>query len=81
MNNISLRDVPDELLQQIKSLAKQENRSTNQQIIAMLQQAVWLKRRPSSDILLQIDRTRETIADREGVLLDSTVEIRGDRER
>lgn len=43
MANLSLRDVPEDLYQQIKKIADQERRSVNQQIIVLLEQSVQQK--------------------------------------
>lgn len=81
MANFSLRDVPDELYQQIKEIAERERRSVNQQIMVLLERAVQQQKRPSADLLEQIDRQREAIAARVGIMPDSTEFIAEDRNR
>lgn len=81
MVNISLRDVPDELYQQLKEIAEQERRSVNQQILVLLQQAVRLKQRPTTAIWEQIDRRREVIKKRVGITPDSAELVAEDRSR
>ena len=81
MANLSLRDVPDDLYQQIKEIAERERRSVNQQIMVLLERAVQLKKRPGADLLEQIDRQREAIASRVGIMPDSTEQIAEDRHR
>ncbi len=81
MTNLSLRDVPDELYQQIKEMAERERRSINQQILVLLERAVQQQQRPNPDVLKRIDRQREAIAARIGIIPDSTEQIAEDRSR
>jgi len=81
MTNLSLRDVPDELYQQIKEMAERERRSINQQILVLLERAVQQQQRPNPDVLKRIDRQREAIAARIGIIPDSTEQIAADRSR
>ncbi len=81
MTNLSLRDVPDELYQQIKEMAEHERRSINQQILVLLERAVQQQQRPNPDVLKRIDRQREAIAARIGIMPDSTEQIAEDRSR
>jgi hypothetical protein len=81
MTNLSLRDVPDELYQQIKEMAEHERRSINQQILVLLERAVQQQQRPNPDVLKRIDRQREVIAARIGIIPDSTEQIAEDRSR
>jgi hypothetical protein len=46
MANLSLRDVPDELYQQIKEIAEHERRSINQQILVLLERSVQQQKQP-----------------------------------
>lgn len=80
MANLSLRDVPDELYQQIKDIAERDRRSINQQILVLLEQAVRQKR-PKTDVLKRIDSQRAIIAAREGIMPDSTEQLAEDRSR
>ncbi|UFP93139.1 FitA-like ribbon-helix-helix domain-containing protein [Gloeobacter morelensis] len=81
MVNISLRDIPDDVYEQIKQMAGRERRSINQQILVLLEQATRRHRRPAASVLEQIDRQREAIVARIGLLPDSTEDIAEDRER
>ncbi|BAC88663.1 FitA-like ribbon-helix-helix domain-containing protein [Gloeobacter violaceus] len=81
MVNISLRDIPDDVYEQIKQMAGRERRSINQQILVLLEQATRRHRRPAAGVLEQIDRQREAIFARVGLLPDSTEDIAEDRER
>lgn len=40
MTNLTIQDIPDELMVKIQQRAKQENQSFNQQIINLLNQAI-----------------------------------------
>lgn len=40
MNKLILENIPDELIEQIQQLAKQQNKSINDQVISILKQAV-----------------------------------------
>jgi hypothetical protein len=81
MANLSLRDVPDELYQQIKDIAERDRRSINQQILVLLEQAVRQQKRPKTDVLKRIDSQRAIIAAREGTMPDSTEQLAEDRSR
>ncbi len=81
MANLSLRDIPEELYQQIKAMAARERRSVNQQILVLLERSVGLSQRPSAELLEGIDRTRETIFARVGIMPDSVDQINQDRSR
>lgn len=79
MANLSLRDVPDDLYQQIKEIAERERRSINQQIVVLLEHSVQQHKRPKAEVLQRIDRRREAIAARVGIMPDSTEQIAEDR--
>lgn len=81
MANLSLRDVPDYLYQQIKEIADRERRSVNQQIVVLLERSVQQLKRPKADVLERIDQRREAIAARVDVMPDSTEQIAEDRAR
>ncbi len=81
MPNLSLRDVPDELYQQLKEIAERDRRSINQQILVLLEQAVRQQKRPKTDVLKRIDSQRAIIAAREGIMPDSTEQLSEDRSR
>lgn len=79
MANISLRDVPDELYQQLKEMAERERRSVNQQILVMLERSVRQQKRPTDEVWEQIDRQREAIRARVGITPDSAELIAEER--
>lgn len=81
MVNITLQDIPNELYQQIKVLAQRDHRDLNQQLLVLLEQAVQTYKRPKTKVLEQIDRQREAIATRVGMMPDSTELIAPDRHR
>lgn len=81
MRNLSLHDVPDDLYQKIKEIAECERRSINQQILVLLERAVQQQKRPKTNLLERIDRRREAIAARVGIMPDSTDLIAEDRNR
>jgi hypothetical protein len=81
MKNINLENVPDELYQQITEIATEENCSLNQQLLLLLEKEIRSHKRPQPDIIEQIDRRREKITARVGIMPDSTELLRADRER
>ncbi len=81
MADLSLRDVPDDLYQQLKEIAEGERRSVNQQIVVLLEQAVHHQKRPKAEVWERIDRRREAIAARVGIMPDSTDLVAEDRNR
>lgn len=81
MANISLRDLPDQLYQQLKKMAERERRSLNQQILVLLEQSVQLHQRPVAEVWEWIDRRREAIRARVGVTPNAAGLIAEDRSR
>ena len=81
MVNISLRDVPDEVYQQLKQMAERERRSVNQQILVLLERSLSLHQRPSAEVWQQIEQRREAIRARVGVTPDSAELVAEDRSR
>lgn len=79
MANVSLRDVPEELYQQLKQMAEQERRSINQQILILLERSI-AARETSAELWERIDRRREAIYQREGLISDSAQLIAEDRQ-
>lgn len=73
MANKSLRDVPEELYQQLKEIAERERRSVNQQILVLLGRSIRQQKRPTVE-WEQIDHQREAIRVREGITPDSAEE-------
>jgi len=80
MANVSLRDVPEELYQQLKQMAEQERRSINQQILILLERSIAAREKPSAELWERIDRRREAIYQREGLISDSAQLIAEDRQ-
>jgi len=81
MVNISLRDVPDELYQQLKQMAELERRSVNQQILVLLERSLKFHQRPSVEVLQRLAQRREAIASRVGLTPDSAELVAEDRSR
>lgn len=81
MTNLSLRDIPEDIYQQIKAIAERDRRSINQQILVLLEQAVQQQKRPSTNVLERIDQQRDAIAARVGAMPDSANQIAEDRGR
>ena len=79
MVNISLRDVPDEVYQQLEQMAERERRSVNQQILVLLERSLSLYQRPSVEVWQQIEQRREAIRARVGVTPDSAELVTEDR--
>ena len=81
MKTINLDNIPDELYQQIAELAAQENRSLNQQFLMLIEQGVKLNQRSQLKLIEKIDKRKEKIALRVGILPDSTDLVREARKR
>ena len=81
MKTINLDNIPDELYRQIAELAAKESRSLNQQFLMLIEQGVKLDQPPQLKLIEKIDKRREKIALRVGILPDSTDLVREDRER
>ncbi|MBD2310040.1 Arc family DNA-binding protein [Chroococcidiopsis sp. FACHB-1243] len=81
MVNISLRDVPDELYQQLKQMAELERRSVNQQILVLLERSLKLQQRPSAEVWQRLGQRREAIASRVGLTPNSAELVAEDRSR
>ncbi|NEO67070.1 MAG: Arc family DNA-binding protein [Moorea sp. SIO4G2] len=61
MTTFTLRDIPQELYQQIKDMAAREGRSVNQQILVLLERSVLLSQRPPADVLKGAIQTRSQV--------------------
>ncbi|NEQ84228.1 MAG: Arc family DNA-binding protein [Moorea sp. SIO2I5] len=61
MTTFTLRDIPEELYQQIKDMAAREGRSVNQQILVLLERSVRLSQRPPVDVLKGAIQTRSQV--------------------
>ncbi len=60
MANITIRDIPDTLFQDLKKQAKKERRSVNSQIIQGLSEYI-AKKKPTKYVLQEIRELRESI--------------------
>jgi antitoxin FitA len=81
MPTISLRDIPEPMYQQIKTLAECERRSVNQQILILLERAIAQPRSPQPEALRRMHLQRAAIEARVGLLPDSADAIAQDRQR
>lgn len=85
MTNLTIQDIPDELMVKIQQRAKQENQSFNQQIINLLNQAIVQTEKQENNQLVTeiIDRIEARRQKRQIDIqwLDSTELLRSDRER
>ncbi len=62
MANITLKNVPEELYEQLKQQAEAHRRSINQEAILCLERALGQKPRDRGQLLEEIDRVREKTA-------------------
>lgn len=79
--NLSLRDIPEELYQEIRILADRERRSINQQIVILLEHSVRQQKLLKVRSFERIDQTREMWAERVSIMSDSVRAIAEDRNR
>ncbi|PSF31394.1 hypothetical protein C7H19_22720 [Aphanothece hegewaldii CCALA 016] len=79
--NLSLRDISDELYQEIKILAERERRSINQQIVILLEQSIRQQKFLKVRCFEHIDQTREIWTKRVNIMPDSVIAIAEDRNR
>lgn len=59
MANITIKDIPDEIYDQLKEIADEHRRSINQEVITCLERYVAGKRTSGEDWLEQIREIRE----------------------
>ncbi|GAB4301804.1 MAG: hypothetical protein Kow0091_00380 [Geminocystis sp.] len=85
MTNLTIQNIPDELMVKIQQRAKQENQSFNQQIISLLNQAiVQTEKQENNQLVTEILNRIETRRQKRQIgiqWLDSTELLREDRER
>lgn len=86
MTTLTIENIPDGLIAEIQQLAAQQNQSFNEQVLALLKQALQ-KRRTSEEkyqavpqVLAEIEQRRKRRRT-DVEWLDSTALIREDRER
>lgn len=79
--NLSLRDIPEELYQEIKILAERERRSVNQQIVILLEQSVRQQKLFKVGCFERMDQMREIWVERGNVMTDSVQTIAEGRHR
>lgn len=82
MPNLTVRRIPKDLYKRLKQTAKRNHRSLNAEILATLaDEDGWVRRRLQIEAALpEIDRIREEIAKKHGILSDSAELIREDRD-
>jgi plasmid stability protein len=78
MANVLIRDVPDEVVNQFKSIAKKHNRSLQQELKAVLENTVS---RSSSDIFRKAAEIRKRLRKKNILFSDSVQLLRKDRAR
>lgn len=62
MASITIKNVPDDLYDQLKRQAEDNRRSLNNEAIVCLQRAVRERRRDVRDILAEVDALRNSIS-------------------
>jgi plasmid stability protein len=82
---LHVRNVPDDLYQQVQQRAETERRSLSAEVVVLLQQAMAQPRAydPAAyaELFQQIVREREALTTTRGPFPDSVADIRADRER
>ena len=58
MPTLHVRNVPSELYERLKRMAKEQNRSLSAQVIVLLKQAVEREARPQAEVIASIRRRR-----------------------
>lgn len=83
MASLQLNNIPDDLLQQIQQLAEKHQRTLDEQILQILQQATQPNAETKPDILQLIEegKKRREQLPKDVNWLDSTALIREDRDR
>jgi plasmid stability protein len=78
MAQLTVRDIPDETVDELKAAAQERGQSMNALVRAALEDYLQARRRARTlrDLLPEIDRRREAIRRRHGILSDSTEIIR-----
>ena len=78
MANVLIRDVPDEVLEKLKGIARRHNRSLQQELKVVLGNTAG---RSSSDIFLKTSKLRERLRKKAIRFTDSAELLREDRSR
>ena len=80
MPTLTVRDVPERICKEIRSLAGEDSRSVSAEVVALLEQALRGRRRCAEQarVLAEIDRHRFTPS---GNLPPAEVLVREDRDR
>ena len=60
MANITVKNIPDDLYERLRSAAKSNRRSINNEIITRLEQSLAVRRVPDAGLLRRIDRFHAT---------------------
>ncbi|MBV9774921.1 MAG: Arc family DNA-binding protein [Gemmatimonadetes bacterium] len=62
MANLTIKNVPDDLYDQLKRRADENRRSLNNEVIYSLQRVVRERRRDVRDILAEVDALRKSVS-------------------
>ena len=81
MPNLQVRDLPENIYNQIKELAEKERRSITQQTIVLLEKALEIERENKERRKKLLDQLVETDEEIKGDIPDPVPLIREDRER
>jgi len=80
MATLHVRNVPDELMEQVRERARAENRSVSAEVVVLLQWGLGEPRMPVAQLLAEINRRREQQPLRPDIP-DSVQLLREDRDR
>ncbi len=78
MANVLIRDVPDDVVNELKKMAKQHNRPLQQELREIL---VRSASQPYRDVARQAAEIRQRLADKHRAFTDSAELLREDRSR
>ncbi|MBI5166175.1 MAG: hypothetical protein HY998_00355 [candidate division NC10 bacterium] len=81
MANLYVREIPDDIYKALKEEAAKDRRSVNQEVVWILREYLSKSKKDQRDLRAAIDRRREELARGKGILGDSSLLIRKDRER
>ncbi len=81
MANLYVREIPDDIYKALKEEAAKDRRSVNQEVVWILQEYLSKSKKDQWDLRAAIDQRREELAREKGLLADSSLLIREDRER
>jgi plasmid stability protein len=82
MPNLTVRKIPKEVYKRLKESARQNHRSLNAEVLALLEdEDAWkLRRLRIKAVLPELDKARDEFAREYGTLTDSVDLIREDRD-